>query len=99
MTISSQNAHSIKSLAYVLIRQRTLQFELCARELRLPRKQFHCALNLALLQIELRQCGHRCFALRIDLQGFVAASLGSSHIMLPLEEGEALVNEREDIQG
>jgi hypothetical protein len=50
-----------------------------------------------LLQRQLREGRDRDVAVRVDLEGFLAQRLGGANVLLPLEDGERLVDEREDV--
>lgn len=54
-------------------------------------------MDLALLQAELCKSGDGDIADFVDLECLLAKCLGTSHVVLPLEEGEGLVHERENI--
>ena len=49
------------------------------------------------MQGELRESGDGGFAFGVDPQGFVAAALGGADVLFPLVEGEAAVDEGEDV--
>lgn len=87
------------SLRRILVRERIDQLRLTARELRLAFEHVHRLVRLALLKTELRERRDGRLALWIGLQGFLAASLGSHDILLPLVKGKTLVHLRKHIFG
>jgi hypothetical protein len=55
--------------------------------------------NLALLERELGEGGNGNVAVGVDGKGLLAQRLGGANVLLPLEEGERLVDVGEDVAG
>jgi hypothetical protein len=83
----------------MLVRDRIHQLALGPGQLAALLEPLDRLVNLALLQRQLREGRDRDVAVRVDLEGFLAQRLGGANVLLPLEDGERLVDEREDVSG
>lgn len=81
-----------KKSPHILICQCVHQFRLAPRELHLTLKHLHCLFDFTLLQAELCERRHRRFAIWVDPQCLVTASLSSPDVLLPLVECESFVD-------
>lgn len=82
----------------ILIRKCINKLRLAPRQLGLLFKHLHRLRDLALLQAELSECGDGCFAFGVDSQGFVTTPFGGADVLFPLVQGEAAIDERENIR-
>lgn len=55
--------------------------------------------DLALLEAQLGGGGDSDIAFFVNLECFLAQGFGGCHVLLPLENGERLVDERQDVGG
>lgn len=85
------------SNTYNLIAQRIRKLRLTPRKLNLPLKHHHSLFNFTLLQTQLRKCSNSSFTFWIDLQRFIAASLSSANVLVPLVLCETFVHVGENI--
>lgn len=82
---------------YKLISQRIRQFRLAPRKICLPGKHLDSLVDLALLQAQLGECGHRGLALGVDPERLVAASLRRTDVLFPLIQSETFVDQWKNI--
>ena len=73
------------------------QFRLCPCELSRFLKPLDRLVDVARLQAQLGEGRDGHIAVGVDLERFFAQGLGLAAIPLPLEDGEGLVDEREDV--
>ena len=81
----------------VHVRQGVGELRFAPRQLHLSFEKVHSRVDLTLLQAELGESGDSSFALRVNLQRFLATTFGSPDILFRLVESKTLVHNREDI--
>ena len=82
---------------HILVGERTDELRLASRQGSLPVEHLDRNIDLALLQRQLGKRGHGCLAFGVDLQRLPAQGLRRPKVILPLEQGKTLVDQRQDI--
>jgi hypothetical protein len=82
----------------VLVRKCVHQLWLVPRELGVALEHAYGNVDLALLQTELCECRNRSFTFWIRTQCLIATSFRRFDVLLPLEQGQTLVNQRKYIR-
>jgi hypothetical protein len=80
-------------MTYILICKRVDELWFVPRELGMTLEHAYGDINLALLQAELCECRNRSFTFWIRAQRLIATPLRRFDILLPLEQGQTLVNQ------